>query len=763
MKKIKLAFVTIATLLSISVGLAHAQSNIINDIQIIGNKRIETATIESFLKLKKGEESTDNNISSSLSSVYATGLFANVTIDNNDGIIIVKVIENPIVSEVGFEGNKRISNEDLEKEVNLSKRSVYTKSALQKDVKRILNLYQKSGRFSASVVPKVIQLSQNRINIVYEIDEGKKSKINRISFVGNDVYNDNKLKRIISTKESVWYRFFSSDDTYDADRIAFDQELLRRFYISRGYADFRVLDASAELTPERDSFLITFTVDEGQIYDFGKINVESKIEDISIDQLYNQILTKESEMFNSQLVDNTKENIIKELGNLGYAFVKVNAAYKQDKETAKIGINYIIQEGPRVYVEKININGNVRTLDEVVRREFRIAEGDPYDAEKIKRSKRRINNLGFFGKADFNEEKGSGEDKVVIDVDVEEKSTGELTFGAGFSTTDGALGDVSITERNLLGKGQYLKLKFTLASVRQEIDLSFTEPYFMDKDIKAGFDLFKIKRTSQTSRTNRTYDDDVLGGQVRMTYALTEYINHTLRYSLRSDDITNVNARASTFIKLQEGKNTTSLVGHKISWDKRDNIRTPTEGFFISLNQDLSGFGGDTKFLRNELNSAYYLTALNKDNVVKFSAKGGYIFGYGDKDVRVNDRFFIGGNEIRGFKNDGIGPRDSVFNDPLGGNTYFATSVEMTFPLGLPEELGISGAVFTDLGTLFDNDDNEALGNPIFDDSSLRGSIGVGLAWRSPLGPIRIDFSHPYAKESYDRTEQIKFNFGTRF
>lgn len=762
-KRTALLSIVIMQSVAIMLTAAHAQNS--NDlvIDVIGNKRVDSTAIINFLGFKKGQTIDESAISDSLSNLYETGLFSDVKVTRSGEKLQVSVVENPIISEISFEGNKRISNDDLTAEVLLAPRSVYTRTALQRDVERILDLYQKSARYAATVVPKVIQLEQNRINVVFEIDEGGKASINKISFVGNKIYSDSKLRRIVSTKESRWYRFLSSDDTYDPERLGFDKELLRRFYVANGYADFRVLDASAELTSDKSSFVLTFTLDEGQEYDFGAIAVNSKIPAIDGDIFLGQVITKEGKIFNANEVEKTKENITNKLGDLGYAFVKVNPSYNRNVADAIMDVDYIIEEGPRVYVEKINIRGNTRTLDKVIRREFRIAEGDPYNASQIERSRQRINNLGFFKTVNFSEEQGSSNDKVIINVDVEEQSTGELSFGAGFSTTDGALGDVGISERNLLGKGQFLKLNFTLASVRQEVDLSFTEPRFLGRDIQAGFDIFKIKRTSDSANSNRTYDDDVLGAQVRLTYPVTEFLNHTLRYSLRSDDITDVDEDASTFIRLQEGENVTSLIGHTLTLDKRDSKQEPTKGYFIRFNQDVAGFGGDAKFFRHELRSSYFTPTFSNDYILRLSARGGHIVGFGSEDVRVNDRFFIGGNDIRGFQSDGIGPRDSVARDPLGGNIYVSTSAEISVPLGLPEELGVSGALFTDAGTLFETDDNEALGSPILDNGSIRASVGLGVLWKSPLGPIRVNFALPYLKEDFDETEEISFSFGTQF
>ena len=741
----------------------------IDAIKISGNQRTEAATIVSFLGLKEGDVVTETRINEALTKVFATKLFADIKIRFKGNTLLVEVEENPVISKIAFEGNKRINDETLQAEIKLRPRSTYNKTDLQKDVKRVINIYQKSGRFSVTVEPQVIQLEQNRVNLVFKIDEGKKTTIGTISFIGNKTYSDGKLKDIISTKESVWYRFFSSDDTYDPDRIAFDKELLRRFYVSKGYADFKVNSASAELTMDKDEFFITFSLEEGDRYHFGGISVESQLPDVEGSSLQALVESETGKVFNAEEIEQTIDKLTKHLGNMGYAFVKIDAKYDRDVEEDIIGINYVVKEGPRVYVENININGNVRTLDEVIRREFRVAEGDPYNANKLQRSQQRIRNLDFFNAVDIKTEQGSAPDKVIINADVEEKSTGELTFGAGFSSTDGALGDISISERNLLGKGQFLRLNLTVAAVRQEIDLSFTEPYFLDRDLATGFDLFKIKRDGDSSRSSRTFDLDSEGGVIRTSYPLTEYLRHSIRYSLRNDDITDVDSTASLFIRRQEGENTTSLVGHSLIYDRRDSRRNATEGYYIRFNQDIAGLGGDARFVRHELRGAYFVPVYGKDWILQIGGKAGNVFGYGGKDVRINDRFFVGGSEIRGFENDGIGPRDESSKDPLGGNTYATATVELGFPLGLPEELGLRGALFTDAGTLIETDDvdtidpNTSLLSRVLDENSIRASFGVGIAWTSPVGPIRIDLAHAYQKEEFDETEVLRFNFGTRF
>lgn len=736
--------------------VANASEQVISGVSVEGNQRVETGTILSYLNMKPGEVYDPVKVEAAIASLYETQLFSDVVIERRGTAVTVKVIENPIINEVAFEGNRRIDDEDLAKETRLKARSVLTKSDLQNDVNRILNVYQKSGRFLAEVEPKVIQLPQNRVNLVYEVREGDKTLVKSIRFVGNKFYSSSTLRGLLQTKQEAWYRFLSSDDSYDPDRLEFDKELLRRYYVSNGFADFRVTSAVAELTPEKDAFYITFTVEEGERYEFGKMSIQSRLENVKPEELKDRVETEPGDTFNADQVEKSVDNITEALGDRGYAFVTIDPQYQRDPKARTIGINYVIGESKRVYVDKINIAGNVRTMDEVIRREFRLVEGDPYNTSKLRRSQQRIRNLGYFSNVDVQTARGAEPDKVDINVNVEEKSTGELTIGGGYSTTDGVLSDTGIVERNLLGRGQYLKLNGTLAARRTQVDLGFTEPYFLGREIAAGFDLFRIRRDR---RSESSFDSDTKGGTLRAAYPFNEYLTHSVRYTLRSDDITNIDDDASRFIKDQAGKTTTSLVGHSFIYDKRDNKFDPSEGLYVRYNQDVAGLGGDAKHMLNELRASYYIPTISDQWVLSVSGKGGYVFGFDEDGVLINNRFFVGGNDLRGFESDGIGPRDRTTQDALGGNVYYTGSLEMKFPLGTPDELGLAGFVFTDAGTLYQVDDS---GTEIEDDDSIRASVGVGIGWASPVGPIRIDFAHPFRKNQFDETQTIRFSFGTR-
>jgi outer membrane protein insertion porin family len=490
-------------------------------VVVQGNQRVEPETITSYLSIRQGDAFGVNDINESLKRLFATGLFADVTIRREGNFLIVQVVENPIINRIAFEGNLRVKDENLEQEVQLRPRVVYTRTRVQNDVKRILEVYRRNGRFGATVEPKIILLEQNRVDLVFEIDEGPLTAIERISFIGNRRYSDRTLKTEIFTRESAWYRFFSPADTYDPDQVAFDQESLRRFYLKNGYADFRVLSAVAELTPDKDAFFITFTISEGERYKFGKLDVVSKIAEIDPEPLKKLITVDEGDWYNAEELETTILELTTEVGNQGYAFVDIRPIVNRDRDESTISVTFEIQEGPRVFVERIDIGGNVRTLDRVIRREFRVVEGDAFNAAKLNRSKQRIRNLGFFSRVDVTNEPGSSPDKTVVKVDVAEQSTGELGLAAGYSTNEGVLANLTLSERNLLGKGQHLRASVSVSKLKQQFDISFTEPYFLGRNLKAGVDLFHT--TNDNSRFS-SYDSTRTGAGLRLGYVATPAI-----------------------------------------------------------------------------------------------------------------------------------------------------------------------------------------------------------------------------------------------
>jgi outer membrane protein insertion porin family len=754
-----------------------AQAGTIADIRIEGIQRIEPETVRSYLMLQPGDAWDVERVDRSLKALYATGLFADVKLIREGNTLVVRVVENPIINRIAFEGNSKLSDKELTTEVQARPRVVYTRTRVQNDVQRIVQLYRRQGRFAATVEPKIIQLPENRVDVVFEINEGPSTGIRAINFVGNRRFSDSTLRGTIATKESRWYRFLSTSDSYDPDRVAYDRELLRKFYLSEGYADFRVASAVAELTPDRDAFILTFTVEEGERYRFGDIDVDIALRDLPRDSVLPLRTVQPGEWYNAESVERSITLLTDALGNRGYAFVEIRPEISRNREARTLDIVFRVQEGPRVYVERIDITGNVRTLDKVIRREFRLVEGDPFNTTRMQRSRERIRNLGFFKNVEVSNVPGSAPDRTVVIVNVEEQSTGELSLGVGFSTSDGPLADIHVRERNFLGRGQDLRLGTVLSFRSQQVDLSFTEPYFLDRNIAAGIDLFAIRTSPTTSLFSGgtpAYQQTSFGGALRAGYQVTENLRQTWKYVARSDDITDVASDASLFIKLQQGQRATSSIGQVLLYDRRDNRLEPTDGYFASIGNDFAGVGFGVRYLRNKVNAGYFYS-IAPQWVLSVTGEAGYIFGWGGDPVFLQDEFFVGGDNLRGFAAAGVGPRDIVSGDPLGGTKYYLGSVALGVPLPLPKELGISGRIFSDFGTLWSTSiTGQTLtpaqlanigGNPpvVKDTAALRASAGIGVTWTSPVGPIRLDFAYPISKQSFDKTQFFHLSFGTRF
>ncbi|MDD2326265.1 MAG: outer membrane protein assembly factor BamA [Alphaproteobacteria bacterium] len=735
---------------------------IVSDIRIEGAQRLERDTILSYLVLAQGDRASEEKIDGSLKALYATGLFADVQVsmDTDGSTLVIKVTENPIVSKITFEGNDAISKDDLEKEVQLQPRLVYTLPKVQNDVQRLLDLYRRSGRFAATVEPKIVQLEQNRVDVIFEIKEGSHTGVRRIGFVGNEHYDEDKLRAAINTQESAWWKFFSNADFYDPDRTNYDRELLRRFYMNEGYVDFRVVSAVAEMTPDREDFFLTFTVDEGARYKFGTINITSDIKGLDGETLRELLLTHEGAWYDADKVEKTVTKLTAILGDRQYAFVDIVPEPDKNKDTQTVNLTYHIKPGQRVYIGRIDISGNTRTLDKVIRREMQVAEGDPFSTSKIKRSEQKIKDLGFFQEVKVTPAEGAQPDRSDIKVEVKEKATGEISMGAGFSSTDGPLGDFSIRERNFLGKGQDVRLGATISGVTKQFDFSFTEPYFLDRDLAAGVDVFHTRSDEQKQSS---YDEVNTGFSLRMNYPLSEQLRQQISYTLRQDKISNVDSDASRFIRDQEGETLTSMVSQELTYDQRDSKIDPTEGFVTKLKTDIAGAGGDRKYFRVKLTGAQYYSPVEKV-VVSATGEIGKIMGFG-QDVRINDRFFLGADTLRGFAYGGIGPRDltTSSNDALGGNSFARGSLEMSFPTFLPEDLGFKGHVFSDAGVLGKNDEVPLASELFMSDEHIRASVGLGISWQSPFGLVRLDYAQPVMKEDYDDVEHIHFSFGTRF
>ena len=751
-----LAFFAVMLMTVIVTGSALGQSQpVVREIVVEGSQRIEQSTIRSYLAVQEGDRFDPRRIDRSLKSLFATGLFADVTISREGEALVIKVIENPVINQIAFEGNKVVENADLEREISLRPRVVFTRAKVQKDVQRILDLYRINGRFAATVDPKIIQLEQNRADLVFEIDEGIETEVRRIRFVGNRVESDSDLRDIIRTKEEAFFRFFSTDTIYDPDRITLDRELLRRNYLRRGYADFKVNSATAELTPDREAFFITFSVDEGPLYKFGKIDFIAGLRGLEVEELRSVLSFSEGDTYNNIKIDQTIEKLTELIGTQGFAFVEIRPRVNRSRDKKTIDITFDVREGPRVFVEKINISGNVRTLDSVIRHRMELVEGDAFNASKLSRSRRRVNNLNFFSKVDIKRVPGTTPDKAIINVDVEEKSTGALSFGVGFSTDSGPLVDIGLRERNLLGRGQDLSLQTTLAASKSQINLAFTEPAFLDRDVAAGFDIFHKQQDLQTASS---HDLQQTGFALRAGYPIVEDVRQNWRYSAEATTIENVDDDASEFIKSQEGRTFLSQVSHGLTLDKRNSSVNTREGFFIRVQNDLAGLGGSVKYFRNELTAAQFYP-LTEEWILSLRGTLGHVVGLG-QDVRLNDRFFIGGETLRGFQTAGVGPRDRLTLDALGGEVMYRGTVEVKFPIGLPDEFRVNGKLFTDFGSVFEVSPSSP---DIIDTAALRAAVGMGVSWQSPFGPIGVDLGFAFLKEDLDKTEALRINFGTRF
>lgn len=752
--RVQIFILAIFTLFFIHLPAYAAQK--INKIEITGAQRIEESTIASYMDIKIGDSADSVTTDRVLKNLYATGLFADVKVQQNGGKITIHVIENPVVNRIAFEGNDAIEDEELLAEVQLTQRQVFTRTKVQSDVSRLHQLYRRQGRFSVSIQPKIIRLDQNRVDLVFEIQEGDITKISSVRFVGNKRYDDGKLRSVISSKESAWYRFISNSDRYDADRLSYDQELLRNFYLSQGYADFNIKSAVAELSNDKSYFHITFTVEEGNRYKIAGSEINSEIKDFDAEILRESITFDSGDWYDADEIKNSVQVMTDHLGDLQYAFVDIRPDIIKNKENKEVTVVFAIKETPRVFVERINVNGNIRTLDKVLRREMLIVEGDPFNRSKLSKSEQNIKNIDFFETVDVKVSQGSAPDKTVVDIDVQEKSTGELSIGAGFSSTDGPLADLRIRERNLLGKGQDLLLSTTIAGERTEFNASFTEPYFLDRDLMAGVDVFHITRDLQDESS---YDQQRTGGNLRMGYPLSENWRQTIRLRAETNKITEVDDDASRFIRDQEGSRATTAISQRLTYDTRDSTIFPTNGWTYWLETEFAGIGGDAKYVSGQTGASYYYPVYDQV-VLNVLGETGAIQAYGSADVEINERYFLGGSTLRGFERSGIGPRDSATDDALGGNYFYRGSVELTFPIGLSKELGIKGHAFNDIGSLFDIDET---GSDILDQSSIRASGGVGISWVSPFGPIRLDLAIPYVKEEFDEEEKFRFDFGTRF
>ncbi|HDZ71860.1 MAG TPA: outer membrane protein assembly factor BamA [Aurantimonas coralicida] len=803
-----------ATTLGVQLAVITAvEAAVVNRIEVRGNSRVEADTVRSFTQIRPGQNVSEAEQDEVLRRLFATGLFSDVRVSQSGGTLVVQVDENQIVNQVLFQGNSKIKDEQLMAAVQTQPRGAYSSATAQADVEAISGAYTSIGRSDAVVSVTTQQVGENRVNVIYNIQEGDRTKIASISIVGNNAFSDSRLKQTIALRESGLLSFIQRDDIYDEDRLRTDEETLRRFYFNRGYADFRVISSVAELDETQNSYFITITVDEGERYAFGNVAIDSTIPGIDSEALYSELETRPGEVYSAKDVEESLVNLTNSMANAGFAFAQVTPRGDRDFTNRTIAINYVIDQGPRAYVERLEIRGNTKTRDYVIRREFDVSEGDAFNQVLIQRAKQRLEDLKFFEKVSISTAPGAEPDRVIVIVDVVEKATGELSLGGGYTTggeNAGPVAEVGVTERNFLGRGQFIKVSAGFGKDTRNYSLSFTEPYFLGRRLAAGFDVYRSESTSGD------YDSVRTGGDVRLAAPITENLTAQIAYNLKQEEFGDNNGitlidssgnalRDSTGTLIRStcgvanpgayatvtGGNVldangaiatapnytdspiinqaicdspylTSSVSYSLTYNTLDNAGDPREGFFIQGGQEFAGIGGDANFIKTT-GKATYFKLLNEeyDVIGQLSSAGGNVSTLGGDDLRVFDNFFKGQDVVRGFDYKGIGPRQNGVS--IGGTNYASASAEATFPLPLiSRDYGFRGAVFADAGSLWGSEYEGAPG-VIGTDAALRASAGVGLIWASPFGPLRVNYAHPFVKEDFDELQEFSFGFSSRF
>ncbi len=725
-----------------------------SQIIVQGNNRLDSSVIirDSLIDEKKTEP---KDLSIAIKNLYKTGYYENVNIYKNNNIIFINVEENPIIDQISVEGNTEISDEIILTELDSKTRSVYSTDIIKNDVRKIQTIYKRSGYFSTFVEPKYIKLDQNRVNLVFEVYEGKEATIKKINFLNNKVFSDSTLRDVVSSTEYRWYEFWGSNDRFDKDRVNYDKDLLKEYYYKNGYIDFNIISANSSLVKNKKDFIVNFNLSEGKRYKVNSVKVSSTIRRLSNEKLTSLLEIEEGDWYSTDNIDKTIQNINEKTSELGYAFVEVIPRISKLKNN-QVKIIFNIDEGSKIYVDRINIKGNIKTEDNVIRREVELVEGDPFNSLKLRQSEKNVRSSGLFENVEFKVDELSGTNKSTIDIEVTERSTGEFSVGAGFSSLDGALGNIGVKESNVFGQAKELALQLGLSTRRSSIDLSYTDPYFLDTDFAAGIDIFNVRRNN---KSYSGYKHNIIGFKLRGGYELFDDFRHISSYTLKRDKIHDIDNSTSIFIKEQQGKRTNSIIGQAFQFDKLNDRLNPTDGYRIRLDLDYYGIIGDSEHFSSELKLANFYRISDSGGVFLGTfIEGGYIAAI--KDVKINDRFFLNGDKLRGFKNLGIGPRDISTGDALGGEIYYVARNELNFPLGLPDELGVSGLAFIDVGSIYNTNSSSAL---IEDENLLRASAGVGLTWISPFGPVKFFLSKVILKENYDKKEIFRFSFGTTY
>jgi outer membrane protein insertion porin family len=752
-----------------------AEAAVVSRVEVSGNQRVDAETIRNYISIKPGKPFSSSDIDDAVKALFGTGLFSDVRINQVGSSLVVKVSEYKVVNQVLFQGNKKLKDNALQAAIQLKPRATFSQQALDADVESVKAAYKRIGRDDAAVTTQIMDLGDNRVNVVFNINEGGRTQIAAINFVGNHAYSSRRLSDVINTKRSSWLSFVLRDDVYDEDKLRADQELLRRFYYNHGYADFQVVSAVGELDDTTNKYTVTITVQEGDRYTFGDVSVESTIPEVDSKSLESAVETHKGDVYNAKDVEDSIVALTEKVAGSGYAFAQVTPRGDRNFENHTISVVYTIDQGTKAYVERIEIRGNDRTRDYVIRREFDVSEGDAFNQVLIQRAKKRLENLDYFQSVDISTVPGSAPDQVVLVVTVVEKSTGEFSVGAGYSTggdTPGPSIEGSITERNFLGRGQYIKVSAGGGKHSRDYALSFTEPYFLGRRIAAGFDIYK------STREYDHYNTDTTGATVRFGLPITDNISTQLAYNISQEkyefnncDNNNdgiegdCNLSQAIIEAIDEGSWLKSSVSVGLTYNTIDDMKNPHEGLYVTGATEFAGLGGDAKWVKVTGRASVYQTLSEQLDLVGLVSGGaGYIAGYGDNGLRIFDQFQSNDRMIRGFEYGGIGPVDTATGDHLGGTTYFNASAEAQFPLPvIPESFGLRGAVFADAATLYGSkvDTPGVVQGSV--DMKLRASVGVGLMWASPFGPIRIDYAIPVKKESTDNVQEFNFGIATRF
>jgi outer membrane protein insertion porin family len=759
------SMVATGTGVGLVAGTSVAQAAVINRVEVRGATRVSAETVRANITIVPGKSFSNADIDASVKRLYGTGYFSDVSITVSGGTLVVSVSENQLVNQVVFNGNRKIKDDKLQGVVRTQPLGPYSEATVERDIQAIKDAYAAIGRSDVTVTTQVVPIAEGRVNIAFVINEGERTKISEINFVGNEAYSDGRLQSVIATKESGLFSFLTRKDVYNPDKLRADEDLLRQFYYNRGYADFQVISSEATLNEATNEYTVTITVEEGPRYDFGPINVESTVEGINAEELKGLVQSREGSVYKAKDIQDTMSEISKRVASEGYPFARVTPRGNRDLSNHTIAVDYLVDQGERAYVERIEIRGNTRTRDYVIRREFDVGEGDAFNQEMIARAKRRLEALGYFSTVNITTAPGSAADRVIIIVDVQDQSTGSFGIGAGYSAGSGGgfLVEASIEEKNFLGRGQYIRLAAGKGEDSQTYNVSFTEPYFLGYRLAAGFDLFKNE--TDFDDDNYSYNDQ--GFSLRVTAPITENLSTTLRYNYTEleyfgdrDELSSPYDRV-----IDDSPWTRSSVSHSITYNTLDDAQLPHEGILASFTQEFAGLGGTSDFYKITGKAKWYYTLNDEaDIIASLAGSAGHVFKTSGS-MEVFDQFQLGSNDIRGFERNGIGPRVNN-GDALGGTTYFTASAEASFPLpGIPRDSGFRGALFVDAGTLYGNDvELTGAGESVRgEDASLRASVGVSLIWASPFGPLRVDYAVPVAKEDFDEVQNFKFGINSSF